>query len=85
METKEIPILLLTGYLGSGKTTLLKIIGLLEQPTEGEVIIDGIKSADLWKDELADIRRQKIGFIFQDYFLLENLSALDNILLPGLL
>ena len=73
------------GRSGSGKTTLLKIIGLLEQPTEGEVIIDGIKSADLWKDELADIRRQKIGFIFQDYFLLENLSALDNILLPGLL
>ena len=75
----------ITGRSGSGKTTLLKIIGLLEQPTEGEVIIDGIKSADLWKDELADIRRQKIGFIFQDYFLLENLSALDNILLPGLL
>lgn len=75
----------ITERSGSGKTTLLKIIGLLEQPTEGEVIIDGIKSADLWKDELADIRRQKIGFIFQDYFLLENLSALDNILLPGLL
>ena len=57
----------------------------MEQTTEGEFIIDGIKSEDLLKEDLADIGRQKIGFIFQDYFLLENLSALDNILLPGLL
>lgn len=64
---------------------MLKIIGLLDVPTEGDVIVDGIKEKELWNDELADLRRRKIGFIFQDYFLLEHLTVLDNIILPALL
>ena len=73
------------GRSGCGKTTLLKIIGLLDVPTEGDVIVDGIKEKELWNDELADLRRRKIGFIFQDYFLLEHLTVLDNMILPALL
>ena len=73
------------GRSGCGKTTLLKIIGLLTVPTDGELLIDGKSYSDLWKDELADIRRRDMGFVFQDYLLLEDLSALDNMMLPGLL
>ena len=73
------------GRSGCGKTTLLKIIGLLTVPTDGELLIDGKSYSDLWKDELADIRRRNMGFVFQDYLLLEDLSALDNMMLPGLL
>ena len=75
----------LIGRSGCVKTTLLKIIGLLHMPTEGEFLIDGVSYAELWKDELADIRRNKMGFIFQDYMLLEDLSAYDNMILSGLL
>ena len=73
------------GRSGCGKTTLLKNIGLLTVPTDGELLIDGKSYSDLWKDELADIRRRNMGFVFQDYLLLEDLSALDNMMLPGLL
>lgn len=73
------------GRSGCGKTTLLKLIGLLDVPTGGELYIDGKEQSNLWKDELADIRRRSMGFVFQDYFLLEDLSAFDNIRLPGLL
>ena len=70
------------GRSGCGKTTLLKIIGLLDVPTEGDVIVDGIKEKELWNDELADLRRRKIGFIFQDYNLMPALNVWENIVLP---
>ena len=85
LDIYENEFVTLLGPSGCGKTTLLKIIGLLDVPTEGDVIVDGIKEKELWNDELADLRRRKIGFIFQDYFLLEHLTVLDNMILPALL
>lgn len=73
------------GKSGCGKTTLLKIMGLLMSPTEGELFIDGRKVSGLWTDELADIRRRRMGFVFQEYELLSEITALDNIILSGLL
>src|SRR4030042_1703139 len=67
------------GPSGSGKTTLLDIIGCLLKPTQGEVFIDGVRTADLSDDELAEIRREKIGFIFQQYNLIPSNSAMENV------
>jgi putative ABC transport system ATP-binding protein len=70
------------GPSGSGKTTLLDIIGCLLKPTQGEVFIDGVRTADLSDDELAEIRREKIGFIFQQYNLIPSISAMENVEIP---
>jgi putative ABC transport system ATP-binding protein len=67
------------GPSGSGKTTLLDIIGCLLKPTTGDVFIDGVKTADLSDDELAEIRREKIGFVFQQYNLIPSATALENV------
>lgn len=73
------------GPSGSGKSTLLYMLGLLENPTEGEVIIDNEKVNNLKDSKLSAIRRNKIGFVFQFYNLIPNLSVLDNVLAPVLL
>lgn len=70
------------GKSGCGKTTLLKVLGLIDRPTQGKVSFCGKDIAKLWSDELADIRRQKIGFVFQDFYLLNSLSVRENIMLP---
>lgn len=70
------------GASGSGKTTLLNIISTLDKPTAGEVLIDGSDITDLKKDKLSDFRAEKIGFIFQDFNLLESLTNRENIALP---
>jgi putative ABC transport system ATP-binding protein len=67
------------GPSGSGKTTLLDIIGCLLKPTEGDVFIDGVRTAELTDDELAVIRREKIGFVFQQYNLIPSATALENV------
>ena len=70
------------GKSGCGKTTLLKILGFMDQQTDGDVIFDGVNTNELWKEELTDIRRRKIGFVFQDFNLLDTFSLKDNIFLP---
>ena len=73
------------GKSGCGKTTLLKILGFMDQQTDGDVIFDGVNTNELWKEELTDIRRRKIGFVFQDFNLMDSLSVKENIMLPVLL
>ena len=70
------------GPSGSGKSTLLALMAGLDRPTEGEVLIDGEAIQDRTEDQLALLRRHKIGFVFQSFQLLSNLTARENVLLP---
>lgn len=70
------------GASGSGKTTLMNIIGGLYEPTEGTVIVDGINLAKLTEEQLTVFRRRKVGFVFQDYNLVPELTIKENILFP---
>jgi putative ABC transport system ATP-binding protein len=75
-------LLAVRGRSGSGKTTLLSLIGGLDRPTSGQVIVDGRSLGDLDQGELVDLRRRKIGFIFQAFGLLSILSAAENVEVP---
>ena len=70
------------GESGSGKTTLLNILASLDRPTEGEVLLDGKSIVNLSEKEISAFRRKNLGFVFQDFNLLDTLSLRDNIYLP---
>ncbi len=70
------------GASGSGKTTTMNILGLLDRPSEGKYFLEGIDTSTFTLDQLADLRNEKIGFIFQSFFLLPKLTALQNVMLP---
>ncbi len=75
-------LLSIMGPSGSGKTTLLNMIGLLDKPTEGSILVEGVDVTRLTSDEIAEIRNRKIGFVFQQFNLINRLTVLENIELP---
>ncbi len=72
-------LLAVVGPSGSGKSTLLNVVGTLDRPTKGTVLIDGIDTAKLSDNDLSGVRANKIGFVFQQFFLLPGMSAIDNV------
>jgi putative ABC transport system ATP-binding protein len=72
------------GASGSGKSTMMNILGCLDRPSQGNYFIDGVNVSDLDRNELADVRNEKIGFVFQGFNLLARTSALENVELPML-
>lgn len=81
-EVRRGELIVLRGPSGSGKTTLLAIVGGMLSPTSGEVFLDGEPTSRLRESHRADVRRKKVGFVFQDLQLLDALTALENVLLP---
>lgn len=82
LEIARGEVVSIVGPSGSGKSTLLNLLGGLDHPSEGEIILDGAALSQLSDDELTRVRRDKIGFIFQFFNLLPTLSALENVSLP---
>lgn len=75
----------IVGPSGSGKSTLLNLLGLLDDPTTGQVTVDGARSSGLSTRERTALRRDTVGFVFQDFYLLPTLTARENVAVPGML
>lgn len=82
LEVQQGEFLSIMGPSGCGKSTLLNIAGLLDQPTEGRVILDGIETVAMRDGELARFRNRMLGFVFQSFHLVRSLNVLDNVELP---
>jgi len=82
-SVKKGEFVLVIGSSGSGKSTLLNMIGLLDKPTEGKVLVDGFDTSNLTDNEISTFRNKKLGFVFQFANLLADLTVLENVLLPS--
>ena len=82
LSVSEGEMIAIMGSSGSGKSTLMNILGCLDVPSDGEYALDGIRVNGMSKNQLADLRNQKLGFVFQGFNLLARTSALDNVELP---
>lgn len=82
MTVREGDFIAIMGPSGAGKTTLLNLLSTLDQPTHGQILLDGADITAMKNKELSVLRRDKIGFIFQEYNLLDNMTLQDNIALP---
>lgn len=85
MTINEGEFVTIMGKSGSGKTTLLKLISLLDRPSKGKVFFKEKNAASISGDKLAELRRCQIGFVYQDYYLMDSLSLMENIMLPKVL
>ena len=79
LQIQQGELVAIVGPSGSGKTTMLQIMGTLDRPTRGEVWIDGFDASSASDDELSALRARRIGFVFQQFYLLDGLSAVDNV------
>lgn len=81
-DIKQGEFISILGPSGSGKSTCMNMIGCLDRPSSGDVFIDGVNTLDMSDKDLAYLRNETIGFVFQQYYLLPGLSILDNVMLP---
>lgn len=84
LSVKRGEFLVVMGPSGSGKTTLLNMLGALDKPTSGEVFIDEVQISKVPERKLYRVRREKVGFVFQTYYLIPTMNALENVLVPTL-